>query len=812
MKHLKYAASALAVAVVAWSPLAHAKPVQPQASHGGDAFAVPAVAPDLDTQPLFRGPGKDEHLGRPGHPPLDQIPAMPLWDLGNQPNLGAGMGVPILHDGLTREATEFPLYPSAGVASERSPGYVAPDAVAGAPEFDFTNAFGTLTQVTNVGTDPFRRNVKVVMRFVDTGGVDRFFVCSGTMADPETVLTAGHCVYAHSPSGFTINDWAEEFWVYPGWDGNGPTGDNTAIIQTHGIGYGTFAGAFTGWTVDQNNDWDLGLIRINRAVGSLTGWFGWAWGGGCSNIQNRTYYLYSYPAENCGGGLHNGRDMYRWSGSYDSCPGNQLEIDTTPGCFTEQHGGMSGGGSYYLENGTRYVHAVVSNSLVNGERAWHTKIWENFKDFMLDFENDSRGSVLDLQLLRARYLESSVTAGQTITGDGYVLANPTNANPASTSYNVEHFLSTNAIISTLDTRLAGENVTWDFGPVSTVNVNNGSYTIPKNTPSGSYFVGARVSNSDANNSNNDGSYWDAQQITVNGVADLAAVSVSRPGAAFTGEPFNVTFSYENQGGDPSNTVTVELRMSTNSIISGADVLLDTFVYSGLSGDASSTRTVSVTIPQPYVSGAYYLGIIVDSSDDTSSSNNTVASTSSFVLDARSDLEVSNVNAIDGAYAPGDDLGLSLSINNAGVGASGSYTVSVYASTNTIISSFDTLLDTYNAPSLAAGASFSPNLLATVPAGLAPGDYYIGVILSDGDAEIDTADNTGLDLTPITVVASCPGDATGDGFVNADDLLVVLGNFGSAVQGGPADGDFDDSGAVNADDLLTVLGAFGTACP
>ncbi|GEM_PF-2941149 len=58
---------------------------------------------------------------------------------------------------------------------------------------------------------------------------------------------------------------------------------------------------------------------------------------------------------------------------------------------------------------------------------------------------------------------------------------------------------------------------------------------------------------------------------------------------------------------------------------------------------------------------------------------------------------------------------------------------------------------------------------------------------------------------------CPGDATGDGFVNADDLLVVLGNFGVAVAGGVADGDFDDSGTVNADDLLVVLGAFGTAC-
>jgi len=59
---------------------------------------------------------------------------------------------------------------------------------------------------------------------------------------------------------------------------------------------------------------------------------------------------------------------------------------------------------------------------------------------------------------------------------------------------------------------------------------------------------------------------------------------------------------------------------------------------------------------------------------------------------------------------------------------------------------------------------------------------------------------------------CAGDATGDGLVNADDLLAVLGAFGTATSGGAAAGDLTGDGLVNADDLLAVLGAFGTACP
>jgi len=81
----------------------------------------------------------------------------------------------------------------------------------------------------------------------------------------------------------------------------------------------------------------------------------------------------------------------------------------------------------------------------------------------------------------------------------------------------------------------------------------------------------------------------------------------------------------------------------------------------------------------------------------------------------------------------------------------------------------------------------------------------------GRANTQGVTPTGLAVWP-GVAQPCPGDATGDGLVNADDLLVVLGNFGSAVAGGVGDGDFDDSGVVNADDLLVVLGAFGTTCP
>jgi hypothetical protein len=64
----------------------------------------------------------------------------------------------------------------------------------------------------------------------------------------------------------------------------------------------------------------------------------------------------------------------------------------------------------------------------------------------------------------------------------------------------------------------------------------------------------------------------------------------------------------------------------------------------------------------------------------------------------------------------------------------------------------------------------------------------------------------LSVTIGELVVACPGDADGDGDVDLDDLLLVLGNFG-----GTGSGDVDGDNDVDLDDLLLVLGAFGTTC-
>ncbi len=58
---------------------------------------------------------------------------------------------------------------------------------------------------------------------------------------------------------------------------------------------------------------------------------------------------------------------------------------------------------------------------------------------------------------------------------------------------------------------------------------------------------------------------------------------------------------------------------------------------------------------------------------------------------------------------------------------------------------------------------------------------------------------------------CPHDLNNSGQIDTPDLLIVLGNFGTAVPPNTG-GDFDGDGDVDTLDLVSLLGVFGSPCP
>lgn len=451
----------------------------------------------------------------PRHPPIHTIPPMPMPARGavDETRSLDGPGVPVSFDLSTRE---------------ESPGDASAFDGAGRSQFDFEGGytgihggqaeeqvparFGDMRLIAPAlrREDPWRRNVKIVMRYGSS-----FFVCSGTMLDAEVVLTAGHCVYDNES-----NAWADAVWVYPGWDGAGTISTQDPGVQHYGAGVAASLHSITGWIEREDSNYDIGEIVLTRAVGMLTGWFGTRTGGICSAILPNLYYNASYPAASCGSGLHTGRDMYYWNGHFDSCPEtNLLQIDNSgSGCLSVLWGGMSGSGAYARVNEERYVHAVVSHSNqiagvdVAGNYAKLYAGWrENVHD---DVVAEARGSTFDLQALAARIDGPTIVAAGATTVVHHIAVNPTDAS-ASREWTFRVYLSTNNNISASDTWLSTWNYSRNFDALDWTRVRAATVRIPASMPPGTYFLGvAYDSGTDSNADNNATDAWDATRITI----------------------------------------------------------------------------------------------------------------------------------------------------------------------------------------------------------------------------------------------------------------------------------------------------------
>lgn len=484
--------------------------------------AVDPVAGDPVSEPQFRR-GSDPAMV-PNHPPIESLEPMPMPRVGERDAEPSDPGKAVFHDAETGNSRTFPAEALSRLIGARGGGFRG-ISEHGSEDGSDTRGFGTKSLVSDAALQSFPRspNVKLVMRYLDTNDNDAFFVCSGTMLDAGVVLTAGHCVHAaHDPNR---DDWAEEIWVYPAWDGDGNTVPGTNAHREYwGWSRGTQFFAFTGWTDDANNDWDAGMIRLrrtgagNRQVGMLSGWFGWAQGGDCSWIQDQTYHNFSYPSQNCPtAGLHNGRDMYYWNGSIDDCvsSGRQLEIDTGSGCMTAMWGGESGSSAYYIEDGDRFAHGVASNS-DRSSVGRYAKLWEAFIDFFRDdVRPGTRGDVADWELLRFRTDDTTLVRGGQTEPSTVRVANATNADPPQEQFTLRIYLSDNNNVTGSDTLLATYFYTVDFTDMEVRTFNVPPVSVPETTPPGTYWLGATIEvNGDSFTANNNVWGWDSHEVAV----------------------------------------------------------------------------------------------------------------------------------------------------------------------------------------------------------------------------------------------------------------------------------------------------------
>lgn len=148
-------------------------------------------------------------------------------------------------------------------------------------------------KVSNTTSSPY--NAMAQIDFRDASG--NYYTCSGTFLDPDTVLTAAHCVY---------DNWNHQFYtwwnVYPGENGTTiPYGNFSSTSSYTDTGYITSQAPEPGKTYLGTVQYDYAVIKVNSNhpyslststssyIGDNITSYGYPWD---LSPQNGYYYLY----------------------------------------------------------------------------------------------------------------------------------------------------------------------------------------------------------------------------------------------------------------------------------------------------------------------------------------------------------------------------------------------------------------------------------------------------------------------------------------------------------------------------------------
>lgn len=243
------------------------------------------------------------------------------------------------------------------IESASTPGYhidlhLAEDEVEDNREFTDPYYYGSINDY------PQCTSVKLFINFIGNS-----YVASGVMIGERYVLTAGHCVYSGNDGG-----WPVSITVVPSYENGG-----SAYGAYDAVSYLSW----TGWTINADFNFDLGLIVLSECAGYSTGWLGFGYDNDNNFFYETLMRNFSYPAES----PFTGQIMQYRYGYFDEVYTNQ--------CFhtPRSYGGQSGSGYYAKDlQENRYVYNVVSNTTDYETGA--TRITQsNFEDILFEMNN-----------------------------------------------------------------------------------------------------------------------------------------------------------------------------------------------------------------------------------------------------------------------------------------------------------------------------------------------------------------------------------------------------------------------------------------
>jgi subtilase family serine protease len=329
---------------------------------------------------------------------------------------------------------------------------------------------------------------------------------------------------------------------------------------------------------------------------------------------------------------------------------------------------------------------------------------------------------------------ASAAAGATIT-----VTDTTNnvgggvASPSTTRF----YWSANATLDGNDQVLANRAVPVIAAGGASANVNT-SVTIPANAAAGTYYVIAQADaavevgeTTETNNTRATG--------TIKVGPDLVVSAITISSNAAPGGTISVSDTTKNQGGATADTSSTGFYLSANQTIDPTDRFLGSRPVGELGPNGTAPASTTLLIPADTLPGSYFIIGRADWSTsvaETSETNND-RSTGSFKVGG--DLIVSAVSGPATAMANGP-ITVTDSTRNQGAGAAPESVTGFYLSPNSKYEPTDDFLGSRVVQALGPSATSTSSTPLVIPAGKAPGVYYVIAVADIGGAVAESLEN------------------------------------------------------------------------
>jgi subtilase family serine protease len=302
------------------------------------------------------------------------------------------------------------------------------------------------------------------------------------------------------------------------------------------------------------------------------------------------------------------------------------------------------------------------------------------------------------------------------------------------------------------------NSTWDAGDTylgarplpalaaGTTNSGSTTVTVPAGACSGTFYI---IAKADADNVVAEGTKEtnNTKYKSIKAGPDLIVSTVTAPTTSGAGKTILVTDTTKNQGGCPAVASTTKLYFSNNSTWDAGDTYLGERAVPALAAGATSTGSISVTIPASATTGTRYIIAKADANavvTETKETNNNKSKSIKIGPDIIVSLITAPTSAVNGSTITVGDT-----TKNNGGGDAGTSTTRLYLSTNTTYDAGDILLRSRDILSLGAGATSTVSGALTLPS-VTPGAYYIIALSDANNAVVETKETNNKKTKAITI--------------------------------------------------------------